>query len=135
MSVMMRNKVQYAGVPDERLDTLEEIVGDGQQSVGSDLTDAVTQLNSSLINKANKILTYIGHETTNTYGNLNIPSDIVTPSTGVVLAVSTDGNYKAVVLGQTTQNIWTLRFYNYATTNMNSVANIEIWYRIFYILF
>lgn len=88
-----------------------------------------------MTNKANKILTYIGHETTNTYGNLNIPSDIVTPSTGVVLAVSTDGNYKAVVLGQTTQNIWTLRFYNYATNNMNSAANIEIWYRIFYILF
>ena len=50
MSVMMRNGLQYAGVPDERLDSLEEIVGDGQQSVGSDLTDAVTQLNSSLTN-------------------------------------------------------------------------------------
>lgn len=48
MSVMMRNGLQYAGVPDERLENLEEIVGDGQQSVGSDLTDAVTQLNSSL---------------------------------------------------------------------------------------
>jgi len=48
MSVMMRNGLQYAGVPNERLDNLEEIVGDGQQSVGSDLTDAVTQLNSSL---------------------------------------------------------------------------------------
>jgi hypothetical protein len=50
MSVMMRNGLQYAGVPNERLDNLEEIVGDGQQSVGSDLTDAVTQLNSSLVN-------------------------------------------------------------------------------------
>lgn len=50
MSVMMRNGLQYAGVPDERLENLEEIVGDGQQSVGSDLTDAVTQLNSSLTN-------------------------------------------------------------------------------------
>ena len=49
MSVMMRNGVQYAGEPTDRLDNIEEIIGDGQQSVGSDLTDAVNQLNSSLI--------------------------------------------------------------------------------------
>ena len=56
MSVMMRNGLQYAGVPDERLDNLEEIVGDGQQSVGSDLTDAVTQLNWSLVHKCPSII-------------------------------------------------------------------------------
>lgn len=67
MPVMMRNGVQYAGVPNERLDNLEEIVGDGQQSVGSDLTDAVTQLNSSL--------EIIGLSST----------DIFTPASGVTM--------------------------------------------------
>ena len=65
MSVMMRNGLQYAGVPDERLDNLEEIVGDGQQSVGSDLTDAVTQLNSSLLS----VLNFITLNTSGTYSD------------------------------------------------------------------
>ena len=35
--------------------SLDTIVGDGQQTVGSDLTDAVTQLNSSFTNLSHKI--------------------------------------------------------------------------------
>lgn len=41
---------------EDSIDDLNDIVGDGQQSVGTDLTDAVTQLNSKLNNKSNTLL-------------------------------------------------------------------------------
>lgn len=81
------------------------------------------------------IMQYDGSGTTNDYGNLAINTNIVRPSTGVILGVSNDGNYKAVVIGQSTNDAWTLRFYNYATTNMNSVANTSVSYRIYYQLY
>lgn len=46
---------------------LDTIVGDGQQTVGSDLTDAVTQLNSSLTNLS--ALNFINLNTSGTYSD------------------------------------------------------------------
>ena len=70
-AVIIYNGVEYAGTPTSRLETLEEIVGDGQQSVGSDLTDAVTQLNSSLtdVNIAS-VRRFVGVFTTGSTGNI-----------------------------------------------------------------
>lgn len=77
---------------------------------------------------------YVGSGQTNAYGNLSIPTNVVTPSTGVVIGVTNDGNYKAVILASSTTNTWILRFFNYATTNMNSLTTTDVTYRIFYIL-
>ena len=92
-------------------------------------------MGESKVPKKMVIREYAGEDTTDSFGNLVVPQNVVRPSTGVVLAVTSDGNYKAVVLGATTADGWNLRFYNYATTNMNSVTNTHVYYRIFYILF
>ena len=89
----------------------------------------------SVITAPKKILQYDGSGTTNVYGNLDIDPNVVKPTTGTILGVTNDGNYKAVVIGKQTTDQWTLRFYNYATTNMNSVANTTVSYRIYYQLY
>lgn len=87
---------------------------------------------NSVIKKPYAIHEYSGSGTINVYGNLDIPTDVVTPTNGVVIGVATTGNYKAVILGD--QNKWMLRFFNYATTNMNSVTSTNVSYTIFYVL-
>ena len=130
MSVMMRNKVQYAGVPTDRLDNIEEIIGDGQQSVGSDLTDAVNQLNSSLEYKAGDyfsarawkaigrvinsgmgifVTIYLAKPITATgatisIGSVNIYGISNNTYNGTISNVSISGNELSFVLGTTASN-------------------------------
>ena len=92
-------------------------------------------MSQTTVNSKTRIQQYVLHGTTNGYGNINIPDSVVKPSTGVVLAMTSDGNNKAVALGQTTSDIWTLRVYNYASQTMNSITNTEVYIRIFYLLF
>lgn len=54
--------------------SLDTIVGDGHQTVGSDLTDAVTQLNSSLSDKQDKIKSLSFSAVTDSSGNVQIPT-------------------------------------------------------------
>ena len=89
---------------------------------------------TSVIKKQLSVLEYSGRGETNAYGNLAIPVQVVTPSTGVVIGVTNEGNYKAIIMASSAGNQWILRFFNYATTNMNSVINTSVSYKIFYLL-
>lgn len=77
---------------------------------------------------------YVGSGTTNSYGNLGVPTDVVRPSTGVVIGCTNDGNSKAVIIAESTVDKWILKFFNYATASMDSVTNTSVGYRIFYVL-
>lgn len=100
---------------------------------GGNITGSLSVGGSPVITRSN-INTYSGTGTTNSYGNLSVPGEVVKPSTGAILGIVTDSNYKAVVLG-TDSDAWVMRFYNYATTNMNSVTSTSVSYTIHYILY
>jgi len=122
MSVMMRNGLQYAGVPDERLDNLEEIVGDGQQSVGSDLTDAVTQLNSSLARK----ITYQDFTAT-TSSNGAVLLNTLLDGRKILCGIAISA-YKQLILVYT--DGWWAMFYNWP--NFEKATNVSVTFRLFF---
>lgn len=96
-------------------------------SVGEELT----ALNNGLTVKSYE-LTAI----TNSYGNVDVPTNIVRPSIGAILSCVNDGNYKAFApIGAKTSDKYILRFYNYASTSSNVVANTSVTVTIYYILY
>lgn len=96
-------------------------------TIGAELT----QLNNGLTVK-----TYELTGTTNYYGNVDVPTNIVKPSTGAILSCVNDGNNKVFApIGVKTSDKYVLRFYNFATTTSDVVANTSVTVTIYYILY
>lgn len=93
--------------------------------------DALTALNNGLTVKSYELTS-----TTNSYGNADVPTNIVRPSTGAILSCVNDGNNKVFApIGAKSSDKYILRFYNYASTSSNVVANTSITVTIYYILY
>ena len=90
---------------------------------------------SGTISRYPVIKTYSGSGNTGAWGNLSIPTDVVSLSTGAVLSVTCDGNYRAVIFSNESSGTHALRVFDFTTTNMNSVTNKDITYSIKYFLF
>lgn len=143
MPKIVKNGLEYSGTPLEEV-TAWPPTGDSVQieqplmgntdisSIGDGtVTGAISELNNGLTVK-----TYELTSTTNYYGNVDVPTNIVRPSTGAILSCSNDGNSKAFApIGVKTSDKYVLRFYNYATTTSDVVANTSVTVTIYYILY
>lgn len=108
-------------------ETLVEGTNIESASVGSELQ----ALNNGLTVKSYELTS-----TTNSYGNVDVPTNIVRPSTGAILSCVNDSNNKAFApIGAKSSDKYILRFYNYASTSSNVVANTSITVTIYYILY
>ena len=120
------------GTAEGDITSLEGIVGDGHQSVGSDLTDAVTQLNSSLTNKEKNVggiinaywndyavtIEIAGAIPTEALSNTStvvavLPSEVPRPSTTKYGIMSCGGNSNRFVL-LAIQSNGNMLVYNYS---------------------
>lgn len=130
MGKIMLNGIQY-GVGG--IEQAKDISYDNTESgaTATDVQGALDELNNGLTVK-----TYELTSTTNYYGNVDVPTNIVRPSTGAILSCSNDGNNKAFApIGVKTSDKYILRFYNYATTTSDVVANTSVTVTIYYILY
>lgn len=103
----------------------------GENVQVANLGSQITALNNGLTVKSYELTS-----TTNSYGNADVPTNIVRPSTGAILSCVNDSNNKAFApIGAKSSDKYILRFYNYASTSSNVVANTSITVTIYYILY
>lgn len=132
---------------DDRLDTaegnisdlqgdvtsLDTIVGDGQQTVGTDLTDAVTQLNTSLAN-LKTIKTYTWTINTNNNGVTAIPQNICKPSKQILLAVYCgNGSYGYYRTDTISSDMYGICVIDLTKSTYTKVTNTSLSFTIAYI--
>jgi hypothetical protein len=104
--------------------------------IGTNISATTAGAEIVSLNKGLTVKSYELTGTTNYYGNVEVPTNIVRPSTGAILSCVNDGNNKVFApIGLKTLDKYALRFYNYATTTSEIVANTSVTVTIYYILY